>query len=84
MGKRNEISKQGISEAMTMEEQQLYEDVRLILHQAREQAYSNASAIMIYKSDKEMSEEAKTNVFGESLYFTMDDIVQMSGLTKNR
>lgn len=52
MGKRNEIAKQGISEAMTMEEQQRYEDVRLILHQAREQAYSNASAIMTYKSDK--------------------------------
>ena len=48
MGKKNEIAKRGISEAMTMDEQQLYEDVRLILHQAREQAYSNASAIMTY------------------------------------
>lgn len=47
MGKKNEIAKRGISEAMTMDEQQLYEDVRLILHQAREQAYSNASAIMV-------------------------------------
>ena len=29
MGKKNEIAKRGISEAMTMDEQQLYEDCLL-------------------------------------------------------
>lgn len=48
MNKRSEIVKQGISEIEIMEEQQFYEDVRLILQQAREQAYSNVSAIMTY------------------------------------
>lgn len=48
MNKKSEIVKQGISEVETMEEQQFYEDVRLILQQAREQAYSNASTIMTY------------------------------------
>ena len=46
--KKNEMIKQKISEVAEMEEQQLYEDVRLILQQAREQAYSNVSTIMTY------------------------------------
>lgn len=48
MDKKNEMIKQKISEVAEMEEQQLYEDVRLILQQAREQAYSNVSTIMTY------------------------------------
>lgn len=35
-------------EVTTIEGQQLYEKVCLILKQAKEQAYSNASAIMTY------------------------------------
>ncbi|MDO4344537.1 MAG: PDDEXK nuclease domain-containing protein [Eubacteriales bacterium] len=48
MNKKNEMIKQELSEVAEMEEQQFFEDVRLILQQAREQAYSSASAIMTY------------------------------------
>ena len=48
MEKKNKIIRQDMYEVTTIEEQQLYEDVRLILKQAKEQAYSNASAIMTH------------------------------------
>lgn len=48
MEKKNKIIRQDMYKVTTIEEQQLYEDVRLILKQAKEQAYSNASAIMTH------------------------------------
>lgn len=48
MNKKNEMIKQEICEVDAIEEQQLYEDIRMILQQAREQTYSNASEIMTY------------------------------------
>lgn len=48
MNKKNEIIKQEISEVTTIEEKQFYKDIRLILQQAREQAYSSASGIMTH------------------------------------
>ena len=48
MNKKNEMIKQEICEVDAIEEQQLYEDIRMILQQSREQTYSNASEIMTY------------------------------------
>jgi len=48
MEKKNKIIRQDMYKVTTIEEQQLYKDVRLILKQAKEQAYSNASAIMTH------------------------------------
>ena len=48
MDKKNEMIKQEMSEVAEIEEQQFYEDIRMILQQAREQTYSSASAIMTY------------------------------------
>lgn len=48
MEKRNEVIKQEKCELMVELEQQFYEDVRLILKRAREQAYDSANGIMTH------------------------------------
>ncbi len=47
MEKRNEVIKQEKCELMVELEQQFYEDVRLILKRAREQAYDSANGMHI-------------------------------------
>ena len=46
MDNKNELSEKVVKEFLAEDEQQFYIDVRLILKRAREQAYSNANAIM--------------------------------------
>lgn len=46
MNNKNELKAKVIDEIILIEERQFYEDVRLILKNAKEQAYNNASAIM--------------------------------------
>lgn len=53
MNKKNEMIKQKISEVAEIEEQQFYEDMRMILQQVREQTYSNAGAIMTYQTPED-------------------------------
>ncbi len=48
MEKKSELLKQESSEILITKEQQLYEDVRLILKRAREQAYDSANGIMTF------------------------------------
>ena len=46
MNKKDEMVMRSNFELTTIEEKQFYEDVKKILLEARERAYSNASAIM--------------------------------------
>ncbi len=48
MEKKSELSKQESSEILIANEQQFYEDVRLILQRAREEAYISVNGIMTY------------------------------------
>ena len=48
MEKKSELLKQESSEILITKEQQFYEDVRLILQRAREEAYNSANSIMTY------------------------------------
>ena len=48
MEEKNEVVKQTVADLIVLDEQQFYEEVRLILKQAREQAYSSANGIMTY------------------------------------
>lgn len=48
MEKKSELSKQESSEILIANEQQFYEDVRLILQRAREEAYNSVNGIMTY------------------------------------
>uniref|UniRef100_N2ADI5 DUF1016 domain-containing protein n=1 Tax=Eubacterium plexicaudatum ASF492 TaxID=1235802 RepID=N2ADI5_9FIRM len=48
MEKKSELLKQEPSEILIIKEQQFYEDVRLILQRAREEAYNSVNGIMTY------------------------------------
>ena len=48
MEKKSELLKQEPSKILIIKEQQFYEDVRLILQRAREEAYNNVNVIMTY------------------------------------
>lgn len=48
MEEKNEVVKQTVADLIVPDEQQFYEEVRLILRQAREQAYNSANGIMTY------------------------------------
>ena len=48
MEKKIELLKQESSGILTTNEQKFYEDVRFILHRAREEAYNSANGIMTY------------------------------------
>ena len=48
MEKKSELLKQEPSKILIIKEQQFYEDVRLILQRAREEAYNSVNGIMTY------------------------------------